>query len=145
MAIAPYKGAGGSGKGMGVAAGAAQGFAAGGPIGALAGAAMSLMSNSAGKSAIGMGQTVAGMGGAKAPKPATPEAPKMEAPRLGAPEPMGDYNPISSRLTAMNQDPKVAVQQGLLALQDQSVPQYVRNELAEPLLRAKYFGNRGIA
>lgn len=53
------------------------------------------------------------------------------------------YNAISARLQAKSQDPNMAINQGLNALKDPSVPDYVRQQYAEPLLRAKYKINGG--
>lgn len=53
------------------------------------------------------------------------------------------YNPIQSRLEAQAQNPTMAINQGLNALKDPAVPDYVRQQYAEPLLRAKYKLNGG--
>lgn len=48
--------------------------------------------------------------------------------------------PMQRRYQSLQTDPASSVENGLAALRDPSVPDHVRQQYAEPLLRAKYYG-----
>ncbi len=50
---------------------------------------------------------------------------------------------IGRRVLGLKADPTVAVEEGLSALKDPSVPDAVRQDLAPKLLQAKYYGPKG--
>lgn len=50
---------------------------------------------------------------------------------------------IGRRVLGLKADPAVAVEEGLSALKDPSVPDAVRQDLAPKLLQAKYYGPKG--
>lgn len=60
-----------------------------------------------------------------------------------APGLMGRQNALTRRYGLMQEDPAKALADGLSALQDPSIPDEVRGELAEPFLKVRYFGNGG--
>lgn len=103
---------------------------AGDPTGAL-----SLMPEYTAKSAGGAYSAINGAPEKQAPANATPPSGSTS----------GGYNAITSRLGSLGTDPDVTIDQGLAALRAPGVPQSLREAYAEPLLRAKYFGNRSIA
>lgn len=52
-----------------------------------------------------------------------------------------DDSAMSRRMSALQtQNPGAQVEQGLAALKDPNVPQYLRDAYAEPMLRAKHYG-----
>lgn len=61
----------------------------------------------------------------------------LKMPNLG--DSMQSDNPMSRRLGLMDQDPEASIYDGLDALKDPSIPSWMRQQYAEPLLRAKHF------
>jgi hypothetical protein len=131
----PTGGSGLNSKGGGAAKGALTGFMAGGPIGAALGAASSLLPNSPGKSAFGAVQMASDLGGQLGSGNKLVGEPKVIENDV--------YDPMKTRLDQIGNDPMHATNQALAALNDPSVPDYVRSTYAEPLLRYKYFGKNG--
>ncbi|HYE72382.1 MAG TPA: hypothetical protein VEF04_03590 [Blastocatellia bacterium] len=131
MAINPIKPQGGS-----KLLSAGIGFLTGGP----AGAAMALAPDSAGKGLLGLAS--------KLPK-AEPEMPDMtqanaisQAPAFGT-QALPASNPIESKLKSFEQDPKFMTNKALALMKDPSIPQDIRDQYAEPLLRMKHYGRIG--
>lgn len=156
MPVKIYSPKSGGGKGMDILMGAASGGIAG------AGAALLKSSNPAvgraidayqmgknvgGTPATGISdrleqaksQPVAEFGAASVPR-AEPQAPGLGVDTQLPPP--GDA--VSRRIGLMQQDPAQTLGSGLEALRDPSVPQEIRDQYAEPLLRARYSlgGNR---
>lgn len=106
---------------------AGMGFVTGGPVGAaaaLAGSGNPAMGRALGAAKMAMGQ---------APDA---EEPEEEIQRGDVPEPPAD--PMQRRMDQLSQQPTHVIQRGLEALNDPSTPDYIKQQYAEPLLRAKY-------
>lgn len=120
------------------------GFATGGPVGA----AMALAgSSNPGLGAIGRAVGAAG-GGGESNGPVEMEAPQAINPNQATQQMQQQQNqqmqaqpdsPVARAIQARTTDPKFAVMDGLSALEDPSVPDYIRQEYAQPLLMAKHY------
>jgi hypothetical protein len=111
------------------------GFFTGGPVGA----GMALLPDNGLGGAAKVAHSAGAFSGGAA---AAPSAPKMPIGNIA--DNAAGENAIGRALKARQGNPDMQVQQGLVALQDPSVPDEIRKAYAEPLLRAKYYGGRSV-
>lgn len=123
-------------------------------------ASQGIMSSKAGK--IGMGFATGGPAGAgmallAANNPAAGSVANLAGGIGGSDKKVGEGSPpgvvdstpesaLTRRYNALSENPEMTVVAGLNALKDPSVPQDIRDQYAEPLLRAKHYGiGNGVA
>lgn len=131
MAIKPIKPSGGDGLNKMLSIGGA--IVTGNPM-MLAGA----LPKSNGSSLLSLGSKLGGGAGS-----AEPEVDQFD---IGQAEALpAQYNPMDTKMKSMQQDPMGMTNEALAMLKDPSIPQDIRDQYAAPLLKYKYYGNKGIA
>lgn len=117
-------------------------------LGNYPGAAAALMPNSPAKKMFSMGQTIGSIAGGK-PKPEEGAAPESGppgtqfVPGAASSTPMNEDSPLARRQSYLSEKPEFAIDSALEQLHTLDLHPDHKSALAEPLLRAKYYGGNG--